>query len=117
MTDNIATWLDSLKAGDEVAVRNGYGPDNVRICKVDRTTPTLILVGPTKYRRKDGYVMGRQGLFSRLHIAPPTDDTKERAARARLVSRIALMSKEEWRSLPLASLEAIAAIIDKGSGE
>ncbi|QRE00649.1 hypothetical protein [Pseudomonas phage Itty13] len=49
-------WLESLKPGDAVILKSGYGFHN-RDCvaKVARVTPTLIVLeGNRRFRRKDG---------------------------------------------------------------
>lgn len=47
--------LDNIKAGDRVIVHSyGY----LRVATVDRVTPTQIIVGHSKYRRKNGNAVG-----------------------------------------------------------
>lgn len=52
-------WLDSLKAGDQVAVVRPTGMDQgARVRSVSHTTKTLIIVDGVKYSRSDGWMPG-----------------------------------------------------------
>ena len=62
-------WLGGLGAGDRVIVLDVFGPS---LRRVDRTTETQIIVGPHKYRRKDGNIVGRDS-WSHNRIVEPTE--------------------------------------------
>lgn len=51
-------WLDAIKQGDVVMVRNGQIHFNA---VVGRTTKTQIAVGSLKFRRADGTLIRRKG--------------------------------------------------------
>jgi hypothetical protein len=57
-------WLDAIKAGDVVMVRNGLVHFNA---VVDRTTKTQIAIGSLKFRRVDGTLIRRKG--ARLSVS------------------------------------------------
>jgi hypothetical protein len=70
-------WLKNLKAGDEVAVFNGYPWNIPTIETVDRTTATLIVVGGARFRRRDGCAPGDS--WSRNRIRQPTQEHRDLA--------------------------------------
>lgn len=93
-------WRDGLKAGDEVLMINGtmHGPT---IEKVERVTATQVLIGPSRYSKRNGNAVGQYSRFSRRWIRQPTDkdraDCYERKIRARVASI-------QWDKVPLANL-------------
>lgn len=67
-------WFASLKVGDEVAQNAGF--NGYRIVKVDRTTATQVIVGASRYSKRNGYVIGSSG-YSRSRIYPVTDSVRK----------------------------------------
>jgi len=100
-------WLNNLKAGDEVAVFDGWVSNATRIAKVDRVTQTLIVIGHSKFRRKDGYAPGNG--WHRSRISEPTDAHRNTVETRRLHEKLkaALASP----ATTLAVLRAMAAQI------
>ena len=73
-------WLEQLEAGDRVIVLDVFGPS---LRRVERTTETQIIVGPHKYRRKDGDIVGRDS-WSHNRIVEPTEQRISLAWRNKL---------------------------------
>src|ERR1041385_8457038 len=67
-------WLATLGAGDEVAVYHSGIYGHYTFEKVTRTTNTCLVIGLTKYRKKDGH---EQGQFSRNILQEPTAELKQ----------------------------------------
>jgi hypothetical protein len=66
-------WAEALKEGDEVSLR--YRGGRPKLAKVDRVTPTQIVIGGTRYRKTDAQSMGSGFHFS--SISPVTDEVRE----------------------------------------
>ena len=102
-----SAWLAALKAGDTVAIP--YGFCDHQLAKVTHTTTTQVHIGSTKYRRKDGRVIGGD-CWSRNYIAEPTDeiiaDIKERGLRRELADI-------NWKNQTADTLEAVLKLIPK----
>ncbi len=115
---NHSAWLADLKVGDAVAILSSGGNSYLSEGKVERVTATLLVVGCTKYHRKDGRrVSDRYG--PRL-INPESkaaiDLSREQGERA-VVNRIAAMSRHDWSKMPIESLHKVIAIIDAAKTE
>lgn len=101
-------WRDNLKAGDPVAVWDGW---HHSLHKVDRVTTTQIVVGHSKYRRGDGHMIGG-GAWSRHSLKEPTPEVigemREKADRMAL-------GRIEWSKLPIETVRAVLAVVRAGS--
>lgn len=101
-------WLSSIKEGDTVAVGGsfyGYG-----LAVVDRVTPTQLVIGASRYRRKDGYRRGDSS-WDTAHIERP--DAPHVVADIAEKRRIQLRANVERaaRSASAESLEAALAVL------
>ncbi len=106
MTDEYETWLNSLKAGDQVVVRVGWGNDPY-LYKVKRTTATRVMVDTWTFARKTGYTSGRHGYdFTRLE--PPTDDIRHDIWRRHTITKIL---GTDWQNLSDDTLKAVQAAL------
>ena len=74
MNDKEKTVAD-LVAGDLVWC-SGYGSTG-KICLVERRTNTQLLVGGSRYRRKDGEAVGERTAWNRSYIRPATQKDLE----------------------------------------
>ena len=103
-------WLAGLKAGDEVAVFQGYCDDVPTLKLVDRVTRTQVLTRDERYRRATGRPYGDR--YSPERIAKPT------AAHRSLIEsrdlRKALSETVSSEATHLATLRAMAACIEAG---
>lgn len=63
-------WLSGLKVGDKVMVAYDGIPS---VSKVDKVTPTQIVVGNHRYSVKSGSVCGDTG-WRTLHLEEPTEE-------------------------------------------
>lgn len=78
-------WLQELNVGDKVAVGSfGSTPSTGT---VDKITATQIIVGPTRYSRKDGYQIGVKG-YRRPHLMQLTEQLADQIRRERAVGYI-----------------------------
>jgi hypothetical protein len=100
-------WLESLKVGDEVAIKlphHGYSIDKITII-----TKTQIITKFSRYRKKDGRSIGSADWFIR-NIEPVTDIIRNTVARSSLAIKL---KKQSFADLTLDQLERIQAIIDE----
>lgn len=104
----MSEWLDNLKAGDEVALFSGFIQRVPQIKCVERVTATQIIVGSSRFRRKDGYAPG--GGYGRPRITEATQEYRDLAEASYLRARLkdALGSP----AIGLVSLRAMAAALD-----
>jgi hypothetical protein len=102
---NNREWLDSLKAGDEVAIHTRNWVD---IVKIERMTQTQIIIDQYRFYVSNGYAIGRR-LWNQPYIGPVTDEIRLKIKHRNLVYKI---SNTKFDDLPLEKLEAIMRIID-----
>lgn len=100
-------WLAGLKPGDTVIVSGGYDRRD-RARKVERMTPTQIVVGTSRYDRATGKLRGDSIYFCRL-----CQPTPERVAQARTVELVETLRQVDWNVQPLETLEWVAAMVAK----
>lgn len=72
--------LTNIKAGDKVFISSSHGFLSSDV--VDRTTAAHIVVGPYKFRRKDGRRVG-SGAWSYMYLEDVTPETTARYNRQR----------------------------------
>lgn len=97
-------WLDSLKAGDEVAFRVRYGT-RWNTSNVEKRTKTgRIIVGGFTYR-PDGYLWGQCGPS---RIEPVTQEIRDEVRKNSLVPSLHACP---WGALSLAALEQVYSIM------
>ena len=101
--DKRETWLASLKAGDIVGRNGGFSGIPVP-AKVDRVTATQVIIGATRYAKKDGYAIGSYSRFSRPYIVKITDAIRAQIERRDL---IAWASNHNWNSCSTEQLRAM----------
>lgn len=112
-------WLQSLKVGDEVAIRlGGWGPSRWEIRKVTHATKTQITVGDAafrKYRRKNGRACGNP--YSSRIDEPTPELREEMTAENRRDKAMAVVSKlterSNWRDWETPKIEQLARLLTK----
>lgn len=73
-------WLQSLKAGDKVAISDRFGPGYIGIFTITRTTKTLLIIetkegGEYKFNKSYGHEQGKDyGLRSICEVTPKIED-------------------------------------------
>lgn len=90
MTDELIQWLESLKAGDEVAVEN-RGAYCIKI--VHRITATQILTKNGRYAKKDGLEIA-SGIWHKSVLEPVTDEIRCSIKRRLLANKVAQVVKD-----------------------
>lgn len=103
------SWLETLSAGDEVAVFEGYGRQTARIAKVDRATACYLFVGHSKFRRKDGYSPGDS--WARGRICEPLQVHRDAWDNTRLRDRIKRAAHDSTTTLD--TLRKMAAALEE----
>lgn len=73
---NSKAWLAEVKGGDSIAYINGY-MGVVSMAVVDKVTATQIVVGPRRFNRVTGYLLGYQG-YHRPQLVEVTQEVKDR---------------------------------------
>ena len=113
--------LENVKEGDQVAILHGGINSWGEAVTVTRTTPTQIIVGKTRYRRKNGYTVGRQAGWDPTHLVILDDRTKAaiaHQAREREIRTLAKQIREtNLKDLPLDTLRQIVALIEPAAKE
>lgn len=90
MTD--ATWLENLQPGDEVVCFQSY--DRVpQFRKVDRVTKTQVIVGDTRYSKRNGFMVGGD-TWCRTFITQPNEQHRFEAAKHRLAKRLRKLAEQ-----------------------
>jgi hypothetical protein len=98
-------WLGALKAGDPVIESHGF--EGQRVSRVDRATTSQIIVGHSRYRRKDGHTVGGNG-WNRNRIEKPTPEKVVAIKKKSLANKLRGV---DWFNLPMATLEGIDALL------
>ena len=105
------TFLENLKAEDEVLVKTGvYG---IELTKVERTTSTLIIVNNKKFRRSTGRLIGDNLPYT--YLSQPTDLEKQAISRKRNFEIMQAAIKNA--ALTNDQLSRIVAIIEESSND
>lgn len=107
---NYKEWLDSLKAGDEIAMRDGFGYAKYSLGVVTRRDKVKIVVQPsdgtreTVFSAKSGRIPGGRDAYSRRGIDPVTDAIRETVRRDKLLKRV---ENASWHKLTTEELQSI----------
>lgn len=100
-------WLDSLKAGDEVAYQSNWSNGEYRIAKVFKRTPSgRIVCGHTTWR-KDGHAIGSD-YSSPGRLVQVTEKIRESVLTRSLVDKFRNL---KWQHVSLDKLVAINQIL------
>ena len=97
------TWLDELKAGDEVVVSGTW---RERIARVERVTPKFIYADGDRFRKSTRYKVGGHGWLEK-----PTEDRRLEINLSKLRSHIA--SSESFRTASKDKLQRIVEILEE----
>lgn len=82
----MSDFFENLQAGDEVILQDSQGRTFLK--KVEKTTPTQIIVGSVRFRKQNGTeVGGGSWYFSSLH--EPTEQLRKIAENEALMRKIA----------------------------
>lgn len=102
--------LSELQEGDEILIQNRY---HEQVSKVSRVTKCYIIVGNTKYRKKDGFIVSRD-LWDSSHISIVTPEDIERIKNNQKHARLVLEAKAiSFQSLTSEQLQSIIDIASK----
>lgn len=107
-------WLDSLTAGDAVAIQTRYGPE---IREVARVTPTQIIVGRTqeRFRKSNGSPVGGD-TWSYRYLVPVTPAVQAEILARQLRRRLAVIV-EGHRTFDLELVRLLVSTYDKAMEE
>jgi hypothetical protein len=105
VTDN---WIDSLKVGDEVAVRRGYGHASYELAVVQKVTATQIVLERHRFYKHNGRQVGGSNSYDQFQIMQPTPEIRESVRRAKLLR---MLDGRNWSLFSTDQLERIAAIV------
>lgn len=103
--------LKDLKKGDEVIVEDHRGMR--RIAEVDRVCKLTVCVEGERYYRTNGKIQN-PGLDRRRHLLILTDEKKDLEEHNKCV-RLVRNIEKNLETLPLATLERIWEVIEKGA--
>lgn len=97
--------LSQVKTGDRVVIL--HRGEAFAIKTVDHTTDNYIVLGSTRYRRRDGASVG-SGSWDSPCIALPNDRYAEQITRSRAIARLA---RFDWKSLSTQTLTNVLALL------
>lgn len=108
-----AEYLASLKPGDKVTyVLHGRYSSSVQTITVERLTATQIVTKNGRhYRIKDGMLIG--GRYEYMPVPASEEEiqkVRDEEARSLLAMKV---SRTDWDKLPMATLEAVIALLPK----
>jgi hypothetical protein len=107
-------WLEDVKVGDEVFASYGGGwSRQLTLRKVERVTPTQIVVSGTRYRRKDGRVVGAS-TWTREWLQEATPELKaEVREEHRRRDVLAKINGVRWGDVHVDTLEHVWDLVGK----
>lgn len=111
----MSDWLKELQVGDKVIVCGNRLHRKV-VRRVEKLTKTQIVLSgtSTRYRRESGYQVGGD-IWDKTSIARHTDEQEQAINEANEIASISSkLGRVVWHKLPLATLRAIAALIEEG---
>lgn len=116
MNEGYKAWLQTLKAGDEVALRTShYDRESYGIHAIDRVTATLFVLNDsrgTRIRRNNGYVAKDRDYRNIVEATPEVRNEQEMRLLAEWLSRLPAGPTNGWRNPPLNVLRALKAAYD-----
>lgn len=102
-------WLKNLKAGDEVAIKNGDYYGGTSIQRVDRLTPSGRIVISKRTFEAAGYERGGHSFsWGRAKLLEPTQEVRDKIDAERLAEEF---RAKNWREVPVAKLREVAAML------
>jgi hypothetical protein len=105
-------WLQNLKAGDSVIVKQSGSYRSESVKKVDRVTATQVAIGTTKYRRDNGREVGGSNRWGARWLYEATPEQVQRIRDESRRDNLAYKLRDmQWSQVPLATLEAIDALL------
>lgn len=109
--------LETVIAGDTLVIDSSRW--TLRLATVDRVTKTQIIVGDSRFRKRDGRLVGNQGRWTFTHIRRPRNDEEiitiqSEERRRTLAHRIANKCEHHrLRDLSLEALEELNTAVQK----
>lgn len=107
MANTELNWRESLAVGSVVVMRSGFGYAKYSLAKVTSITPTQIVIGHSRFRKRDGGLVGGDA-WSSLSIEPVTE---HRVAQIRADSLAKQLRAVEWSRVPLDILDRVDSIM------
>lgn len=100
-------WLELLRPGHTVAVKGFGSYQKPYLVKIDKVTPTQIVAGSSRYRRKDGNQIGA-GTYDRKHLLKTTPEMLDEIERNTLAREVKTAAESGTiHLLPLDNLRKI----------
>ena len=100
-------WLASLKVGDEVVEYGGFTSKPMCVSKIERVTPTQLIVNRGRYYRKNGRLVGSDP-YCPGHIGEATPKNREAVEKRLIVQRAIVF---QWSTLDMVELRALDAVM------
>jgi hypothetical protein len=75
-------WAQSLKPGDHIAMRRGYGYATYQLLTVDRVTASQVVCGGYRFRKDTLRLVGGSSRYDSVYMLPATQEVRD-AAEAR----------------------------------
>jgi hypothetical protein len=104
--------LADIKAGEEVAMRSGWGDYLLLIVK-SVSRGIIELENGNRYRADGSPLAKGERHYRPSPIEPVTDEIRRVNKKASLVSKLSGIKQNEWEKLDVETLEAIVALIWK----
>jgi hypothetical protein len=96
-------WVESMKAGDEVAIRYNYGRSHY-LCKIERVTATQLVVDGRKWNKRSLTPVGNYDSWNKPYLVQSTQQIRDQIERNNLVGEI--MNKRSFDNVSIEDLRA-----------
>ncbi len=108
------SWLNGLDAGDEVGVSYRHG---VRLERVTKVTPTQVVTGRDRWRKKDGRRVGEYDRWFPPRLVEATEEVRAEVRLRNLRSRAhVLCTRGAIEKMSEADLLRVIAIFKAAEG-
>lgn len=110
--------LDNVQVGDELILCSLH---KNHICRIERVTPTRIIVCNRAFRKRDGREIGRHNQWDSTFIRLPEngelDQIREDQLRRELIRHIRVLCQRDLSSLSVEKLKRLVAMLECRSAE
>jgi len=103
-------WLETLKAGDDVCVRDSGYSRHDAIRKVTRTTKTLVFIGDRKFRRDTGSISPRPD-YRGADLHKPTHELRTQCRRLQVIRTLKIRVDCHLEGVTLEDLECALLLL------
>jgi hypothetical protein len=101
-------WAKSLKPGDQIAMRRGYGYATYTILTVERVTAAQVVAGDYRFNKESQRLVGSSG-YESVTMWPVTQEIREKVEAVALRNWLNNLTRT---GVPLGVMRAMKAAFD-----